>query len=267
MNVDLGHQVTYHRNVERLRHTGHLFPLGDSAHPEQVDHDDVDGPVLPNLSPFCCKVETYLRIAEIQYEVVSASPPSAPKGKLPYIDDDGTAVCDSRFIIEYLAGRYRDLDFGLAPAERAQSLAFQRMIEDDLFWAMIYTRFVQPHNWEANRAAILSPLPRPLHGVVGLYARRSMRRQLWGQGLGRHSEEEILGVGRRELTALSEFLADKPYFFGDEPTVLDCSAFGLVNNIVWPPIESALKQHANGLGNLVAYCERIRGDFFADLAP
>jgi glutathione S-transferase len=219
----------------------------------------------PNLSPFCCKVETYLRIAKIQYEVVSAIPPSAPKRKLPYIDDVGTTVCDSRFIVEYLADRYRDLDAGLTSAERAQSLAFQRMIEDDLFWAMIHTRFVQPHNWEVNKAAILSTAPRPLRGVLGLYARRSMCGQLWGQGLGRHSEEEIVRVGQRELTALSDFLAEKPYFLGDEPTTLDCSAFGLVNNIVWPPIESALKEHAIGLDNLVAFCERIHDDYFTDL--
>ena len=152
------------------------------------------------------------------------------------------------------------------PAERAQSLAFQRMIEDDLFWAMIHTRFVQPHNWEANKAAILSTVPRPLRGLPGLYARRSMRGQLWGQGLGRHSDEAIVRVGPRELTALSEFLADKPYLLGDEPTTVDCSAFGLVSNIVWPPIESALKQHARGLDNLVTYCERIRDGYFGDLA-
>ena len=112
--------------------------------------------------------------------------------------------------------------------------------------------------------AMLGPLLEQ-RGVAGLYARRSMRGQLWGQGLGRHSDEEIVRVGQRELTALSEFLADKKYLLGDEPTTVDCSAFGLVNNIMWPPIESALKEHARGLDNLVAYCGRIRDDYFGDL--
>ena len=39
---------------------------------------------IPNLSPFCSKVETYLRMAGIPYEVADAIPPTAPKGKLPY---------------------------------------------------------------------------------------------------------------------------------------------------------------------------------------
>jgi hypothetical protein len=38
---------------------------------------------IPNLSPFCCKIETYLRMAGIEYDIKSALPFSAPKGKLP----------------------------------------------------------------------------------------------------------------------------------------------------------------------------------------
>ena len=43
---------------------------------------------VPNLSPFCCKLETWLRIAGIPYEVVDTpNPRNAPKGKLPFIED------------------------------------------------------------------------------------------------------------------------------------------------------------------------------------
>ena len=87
----------------------------------------------PNLSPFCCKVETYLRIARIPYEVADTFPPTAPKGKLPYLTDDGETISDSRFIVEYLKAEYdADLDRALSASQRAQSVAFQRMIEDDL---------------------------------------------------------------------------------------------------------------------------------------
>ena len=45
---------------------------------------------VPNLSPFCCKLETWLRIARIPYEVVDTPNPRAgPKGKLPFIEDAG----------------------------------------------------------------------------------------------------------------------------------------------------------------------------------
>ena len=45
---------------------------------------------IPNVSPFCCKMETWLRIAGIPYEVVDTpNPRSAPKGKMPFIEDGG----------------------------------------------------------------------------------------------------------------------------------------------------------------------------------
>ena len=37
---------------------------------------------IPNLSPFCCKMETWLRIADVPYEVVPTTDPrKAPRGK------------------------------------------------------------------------------------------------------------------------------------------------------------------------------------------
>jgi hypothetical protein len=40
---------------------------------------------VPNVSPFCCKLETWLRIAQLPYEVVETRDPrKGPKGKLPF---------------------------------------------------------------------------------------------------------------------------------------------------------------------------------------
>ncbi len=66
---------------------------------------------IPNLSPFCSKVEAYLRMAGVPYRTADALPPMGPKRKLPYITDAETKIADSRFIIEYLKDRYgADLD-------------------------------------------------------------------------------------------------------------------------------------------------------------
>lgn len=39
-------------------------------------------------------------------------------------------------------------------------------------------------------------------------------------GIGKHSNEEIANIGRDDLRALSDILADKPYFFGAKPTAV-----------------------------------------------
>lgn len=38
------------------------------------------------------------------------------------------------------------------------------------------------------------------------------------QGIGVHKPEEIEEFGKHDLKVLSDILADKPFFFGDEPT-------------------------------------------------
>ena len=48
-------------------------------------------------------------MAGIDYEVVAmADPRKAPKGKLPYIEDDGETIADSTVIIEHLKKKYGD---------------------------------------------------------------------------------------------------------------------------------------------------------------
>jgi glutathione S-transferase len=58
---------------------------------------------IPNVSPFCCKLETWLRIAKVPYEVVDTPDPrKGPKGKLPFIEDGGVRIADSSLIVDYL---------------------------------------------------------------------------------------------------------------------------------------------------------------------
>ncbi len=219
---------------------------------------------IPNLSMLCVKVETYLRMVNLPYEVRSALPMKGPKGKLPFIEDQGKKVADSRFIIEYLKQSYGvDPDKDLNEQERAIANAMQRMIEDDLYWVVLYSRFVMPENWEENKRAICHVLPPIVRDMVALVVRRRIQRDLYGQGMGRHSEEDIFELGKTDLTALSHFLADKPFFMGEQPTTLDATAFGFLVNVLGCPMESPLKTQAKQLENLPALCERMKGRFFA----
>jgi glutathione S-transferase len=62
---------------------------------------------LPNPSPFCMKLKTYLRMTRIPFEIVpNASLAMAPKGKMPYIEDQGRVIGDSGLIIDYLKATY-----------------------------------------------------------------------------------------------------------------------------------------------------------------
>src|SRR5215471_371395 len=96
---------------------------------------------LPDISPFVTKVDCYLRMTGLSYELVQFPPTElvkTPKGKLPIIEDHGRQVADSGFIIDYLKATYGDtLDAHLSSRDRAVGAAFRRMMEESLYWSAI----------------------------------------------------------------------------------------------------------------------------------
>lgn len=220
----------------------------------------------PNLSHFCCKTETYLRMASIEYDIKTTLPLFAPKGKLPYIEDGDLKIADSRFIIRHLKAKYKDLDEGLTPAESALSLAMQRLIEEHLFWVTMYSRWQYTDaNWQVTKKAIFEVMPPGIRDVAAVYYRHKIKRQILGHGTGRHKAEEIFELGMQDIDALSACLGDKNYFLGDKPTSLDASVFGFLINTLGCPIESPLKEYGLSKDNLSNYVERIKLQYYSDL--
>jgi glutathione S-transferase len=219
---------------------------------------------LPNASPFCMKLETYLRMAALPFELVnSGDVMKAPKRKLPYIDDGGTIVADTTFIIEHLKGRYGDaLDAALSPTERAVATAFQRLIEEDLYWAIVHVRWAEDAGWAKTREAFFGTMPAPLRWFVPALARRGLLAEMRGHGMGRHSAAEIHAIGCRDVTAIADFLADKPFMLGEQPRSLDATAHAFLANLLWAPVDSPIQRHAQNRPTLEAYCQRMKARYF-----
>ena len=222
---------------------------------------------LPNMSPFCMKVETYLRMAGVPYECPrGADIFKSPKGKMPYIEDTsagGKIVADSTFIIDYLKATYGDkLDAHLSPHQRALGVVIQRTFEESLNWPVVYSRWIEDVGFETVKTAAFSKLKFPLRQLVPVFARRGLRKQLHGQGTGRHSRDDIFAIGCRDVSALSELLGDQAFFLGDEPTSLDATGYGFLANLLWVPIDLPIRAHAQKLPNLEAYCQRMKARYF-----
>ena len=67
---------------------------------------------LPDPSPFVTKAEVLLKMAGLSYRTDTNGLSKAPKGKLPYIDDDGGRVADSTFIRWHIEKKYGSLTGG-----------------------------------------------------------------------------------------------------------------------------------------------------------
>ena len=86
---------------------------------------------LPDPSPFCMKALVLLKMAGLEYKTAPADLKKAPKGKAPYMDDNGTLIADATFIRFHLEKtRGVDFDKGLSDAERATAWAFEKLVED-----------------------------------------------------------------------------------------------------------------------------------------
>lgn len=215
---------------------------------------------LSSLSPFCIKLEIFLKRNKIPYRVIDErNPARGPKGKMPFIrhfhNDDLKVVADSTLIINYLTEVY-GLHPKIDPVLQAQGLAFQRMIEEHLYFILLYSRWMDPKGWAVIKKEF-SPLFPPFLGVPILtLIRRQLRKQALAQGLGRHSKQEIYEIGKRDLTAISDFLGGKKYLLGDEWSAVDATLYAFLVTILKAPIESDLQKALLGLPNLVSYCVR-----------
>jgi glutathione S-transferase len=222
---------------------------------------------IPNLSPFCCKLETWLRIAGVPYEVVDTPDPrKAPRGKLPFIEDAGVRIADTSIIVDHLAKtRGVDPDARLDASQRAIALLVQRTLEEHYAFVLAYTHLVRDEGLQHTRARFDS-VPAIVRPLVASMVRGSVKKLLWQQGILRHSHEEIIASAVRDWRAVLTVMCDGPFFFGDEPTGVDAIVFGALATSVLTPIESPIRDFLRSQPACVAYAERMRARFFPDLA-
>lgn len=222
---------------------------------------------LPNSSVFCFKVETYLRMAGIEYKVKIGSPPKAPKGKLPYIKDSktGQTVSDSSDIIEYLKATYGDtLDAHLTAQQRAQGHMLSRMLEEHTYWALLHARWIDERGWSEMSVFLSELLPPVLGALLKGVLRKGIRKSLHAQGTGRHTPEEIWKRAKLDLDALIEQLGDNDFILGAEPSSFDAIAYTSFVSFLVPPIENPLQTHLQNNENVKRYVERVKARYFSD---
>lgn len=222
---------------------------------------------IPNLSPFCCKLETWLRIADIPYEIVETRDPrSAPRGKLPFIQDGGARIADSSVVVEHLKRtRAVDPDAHLDASQRATALLVQRTLEEHYSFVLGYTHLVH-HDGLKHTRTRFDAVPSLVRPFVARAVHKNVSKLLWHQGLLRCSDDEIVAAAIDDWRAVLAFMSDGPFFFGDHATSIDATVFGTLAPTVLTPIETPIRAFLRSQPKAVAYAERMRARFFPELA-
>ncbi len=221
---------------------------------------------LVTVSPFCLKLDAFMRIADIEHESVTAATPFAgPKKKAPWIEYAGQTIGDSSLVIDFLKGQFGiDIDQHLDSRQRATSVAIQRMVEENLYWALVYDRWQRDENWPILKNSVLGDIAAPVRALLAPYARRSVRKQLEGHGMGLHTPEEIASIARKDIEALSGLLGENDWYFGDKPGLTDATVYSVLANIVFVPFASPMKAMIAGHDNLTRFLERFRREVYPE---
>lgn len=220
---------------------------------------------LSSGSSFCIKLETYLRVRGLEYQVKAlADPRKSPVGKLPYIQRGSETITDSDRIIKCLESEAGEagLDHGLSELGHAQLHLIQRAVEEHLYWGLVYSLWLDPELAPAvvdERFAALNPVARTVlkHLIV-----KQIRGDLHSHGIGRNSRDDLYARCIEDIDALATVLGEQAYFSGDQIRSVDCAVFGVLEAAITSqhpsPLREAMLKHAN----LQAYHQRIRAAFW-----
>jgi hypothetical protein len=91
-------------------------------------------PYLPNMSPYCIKLETFLRRAKIEYEVIGSINNWSKEHKVPFIELNGVQYPDSDFIMTMLTDYFKldHLEADLTDEQKGMTRAMFKLAEQSL---------------------------------------------------------------------------------------------------------------------------------------
>ncbi|BFM08680.1 glutathione S-transferase C-terminal domain-containing protein [Halioxenophilus aromaticivorans] len=216
-------------------------------------------------SPFALKINAYMTMAGIEFEPRSgfAAFKNAPKGKLPYIEDEGVIIADSFFILQHLQAKYGTLlEQHITQEQKALTNLIIKSLDENFYWCIVYSRWIREDTWPTIKNTFFSGMPFPLKHLLPFLARKGIKSAFVKHGMGRHSDEEIMSIANDTLHSLSTLLADKPYFFGDQPSTIDTAVYAFLAQVTITDLDNPLNRMAREHTNLVAFCERIRSRYY-----
>ncbi|NRA46509.1 MAG: glutathione S-transferase N-terminal domain-containing protein [Oligoflexales bacterium] len=168
---------------------------------------------IANGSPFCIKLEFFLRHQKIPYRTKMFNPQIAPRGKMPFVKWQGKLIGDSDLIIKTLCKDLNiELDKHLNEEQKHLSHALKRMLEEGTYFAGFWNRWMIDENWELVKQAYFSHLPPLLRNLLPKFLRKQVKRTCHGHGISRYEIDEIYENVNKDLASLDHFFSKEgPY--------------------------------------------------------
>ncbi len=220
---------------------------------------------LSDPSPFVVKTELLLKMAGVPYQRRWANFSKAPKGKIPYIEDDGQIIPDSTLIRFHLEKKYgADFSGNLPSFEAGAFWAAEKMCEDHLYWINLMDRWGNPVNFERGPRHFFAKAPALMRPLIVAMVKRQVTRNMHGHGVSRYSADERRLLLERAFAALAALLEGRDFAGGDKPCGADATLYAFLASITSTYFESEAPALAARHPVLGAYLSRMKARFYPD---
>ncbi|KAK3808247.1 MAG: outer mitochondrial membrane transport complex protein-domain-containing protein [Linnemannia gamsii] len=232
---------------------------------------------LPSIDPQCLALISYLSIVSHQeYTIVECNDAGiSPTGELPMLHDGKNWIAGANRIIAYLTKTGYNANDHLSTEDLAKTVAYSSLVDESLQDALLFSWFADDDNFlGATRKAYSELLSIPARYIQPIQMRKAavQRVQKYGgkveSGSLTHAENtRIYDLARDCYRVLDRKLGENDFLFGVKPTSLDAKAFGYMALQLYPEIPNPRFQMIlnSQFPRLVAYCDRCKDEFFANL--
>jgi len=218
----------------------------------------------PHASPFCLKLETFLRLHKIKYQTIKGIN-AGPTGKWPWIVYNDEVVTDSTFAITFLENKF-GINWNTEEVDKALGHVIHRMIEEHLYWVLVYERWVDPTIWSSVvRCEYFKTIPFLIRYPLSEWLLRpKIISSLHGTGTTRLPKEEMYKKGFDDIDSLSIILGSKPYFFGNSISRADLTIYSMLDCILAKKVNGRLGTYTRTKENLVSFVHRVHALAWTD---
>lgn len=187
--------------------------------------------IAPSFSPYCTKVEAFLRANKIPHEMhFTWNFRQSPTGTLPFIVCKDTILGESNAIIEWLTTEFRaNMDAHLSAERRGEGHAIREAIVWSIAPAMTRTIFCIDR---LRTFSSLVRLPAPIMFLLSVLRRRELNKNYAITGFDQLSREQFEEMLLDDFMALEELIRERGFLLGDRMTSVDCDLYGHLNYYV-----------------------------------
>ena len=218
---------------------------------------------LRSPSPFAVKGEALMAMSGLEYGLDFPDVRKMPNQKLPVLKVGERLIPDTAHIQTCLETEHGvDFDSHLTDEQKAIAMAFRRLIENHIYHINALQRWTD--HADTIKETFFQEVPALLRGFIFGTVQKKVVQTANLHGVGRHSPAEITAFAVEDLNAIATLLGDQKFFFGDQPSSIDASLYGMLHGLIDCTLDTPVKDAAMKHKNLTDYCTRFRKQVFND---